>query len=209
MQAVLGGTAAAAMPDPAQVICASAADTDDGSSEPHPVEVHHLCRTAAAGLDAASPPLVPTTTIAWPQRPVSIVAWRPEVVAAPRAPPGVSPSARAPPVIRSIVLHSILSEHGFPTCTPPECPRDLDVLFVPGGLLGSVDRTKKPAVVDFLAEGAERARFVTSVRTGDQMLGLVASYGVTGPPRSGAWLTCCPSWARSGPTRAWSMTATV
>ncbi len=99
LQALLGGMAMAAMLDPTNVICASTAGTDDGPSKPQPVHVHHLCCTSAHGLDAASPPLVPTTIVAWPQRHAVIVAWRPEVVAAPRAPPGVSPSARAPPVV--------------------------------------------------------------------------------------------------------------
>lgn len=58
-----------------------------------------------------------------------------------------------------------------PTCTLAECPRDLDVLFVPGGLMGSVACMKNQAVLDFLADRAERARFVTSVCTGGLVLG--------------------------------------
>lgn len=58
-----------------------------------------------------------------------------------------------------------------PTCTLTECPRDLDVLFVPGGLMGSVACMKNQAILDFLADRAERARFVTSVCTGGLVLG--------------------------------------
>jgi cyclohexyl-isocyanide hydratase len=69
-----------------------------------------------------------------------------------------------------------------PTCTVAECPRDLDVLFVPGGLMGSVACMKKPVILDFLADRGERARFVTSVCTGGLVLaaaGLLRGYRAT------------------------------
>ncbi|MBP0491247.1 DJ-1/PfpI family protein [Roseomonas indoligenes] len=58
-----------------------------------------------------------------------------------------------------------------PTCTLAECPRDLDVLFVPGGLMGSVACMKSGAVLDFLVDRGSSARYVTSVCTGGLVLG--------------------------------------
>jgi cyclohexyl-isocyanide hydratase len=52
-----------------------------------------------------------------------------------------------------------------------ECPRDLDVLFVPGGGLGTVAAMKDAAILDFLRDRASRARYVTSVCTGSLVLG--------------------------------------
>ena len=68
----------------------------------------------------------------------------------------------------------IFSDRGIgltPNSTFEECPRDLDVLFVPGGPgMLSVMRDRK--VLDFLADRGERARYVTSVCTGALILGM-------------------------------------
>ena len=69
-----------------------------------------------------------------------------------------------------------------PTCTLDECPRDLDVLFVPGGLMGSIACMRKPAILEFLADRGARARYVTSVCTGGLVLaaaGLLRGYRAT------------------------------
>jgi len=58
-----------------------------------------------------------------------------------------------------------------PTTTLEECPRDLEVLFVPGGLPGTVDMMRDDAVLAFLADRGARARYVTSVCTGSLVLG--------------------------------------
>jgi cyclohexyl-isocyanide hydratase len=58
-----------------------------------------------------------------------------------------------------------------PTTTFPNCPHDLDVLFVPGGLKGSVALMNDSEVLAFLADHGERARYVTSVCTGSLVLG--------------------------------------
>ncbi|ABQ36567.1 MULTISPECIES: DJ-1/PfpI family protein [Bradyrhizobium] len=47
----------------------------------------------------------------------------------------------------------------------------LDVLFVPGGLKGTVDGMNDPRTIDFVARRGETARFVTSVCTGALLLG--------------------------------------
>lgn len=50
------------------------------------------------------------------------------------------------------------------------CPRDLDVLFVPGGD-GTPDQMRDPATLAFLADRGARAAWVTSVCTGSLLLG--------------------------------------
>jgi cyclohexyl-isocyanide hydratase len=69
-----------------------------------------------------------------------------------------------------------------PTVTFADCPRDLDVLFVPGGLMGSIDCMRNQAVLDFLSEQAKTAKYVTSVCTGGLVLaaaGLLRGYQAT------------------------------
>ena len=58
-----------------------------------------------------------------------------------------------------------------PTTTLADCPRDLDVLFVPGGF-GTNQAMQDRAVIDFLAEVGPTARYVTSVCTGALLLGM-------------------------------------
>jgi cyclohexyl-isocyanide hydratase len=57
------------------------------------------------------------------------------------------------------------------TDTFESCPEDLDVLFVPGGLGGSIACMNDAAVVEFLSVRGTRARYVTSVCTGSLVLG--------------------------------------
>jgi cyclohexyl-isocyanide hydratase len=58
-----------------------------------------------------------------------------------------------------------------PTTTLRDSPRDLDVLFVPGGLAGTAAVMKDDSVLDFLADRGSRAKYVTSVCTGSLVLG--------------------------------------
>lgn len=58
-----------------------------------------------------------------------------------------------------------------PTTTLEDTPDDLDVLFVPGGLGGSIDLMEDEEVLNFLADRGETARYVTSVCTGSLLLG--------------------------------------
>jgi cyclohexyl-isocyanide hydratase len=58
-----------------------------------------------------------------------------------------------------------------PTTTFAECPEQLDVLFVPGGLKGTVAAMDDRATLDFLAGRGGSARYVTSVCTGSLLLG--------------------------------------
>ncbi len=67
----------------------------------------------------------------------------------------------------------VVSDAGIgiqPTCTFEECPRDLDILFVPGGL-GQQAVLSDDEVLAFLADRASRAKYVTSVCGGSILLG--------------------------------------
>ncbi|WP_419806717.1 DJ-1/PfpI family protein [Terriglobus sp.] len=68
------------------------------------------------------------------------------------------------------------------TQTFDECPRDLDVLFVPGGIMGSIDVMGDASVLAFLADRGARAKWVTSICTGGLVLGaagLLNGYNAT------------------------------
>ena len=50
----------------------------------------------------------------------------------------------------------------MPSTLFADCPTSLDVLFVPGGLDGSLMMMEDQEVVEFLADRGKTARFVTS-----------------------------------------------
>lgn len=58
-----------------------------------------------------------------------------------------------------------------PTTTLKDCPDNLDVLFVPGGLPGTLQMMEDAEVLGFLAEKGKTAKYVTSVCTGALILG--------------------------------------
>lgn len=58
-----------------------------------------------------------------------------------------------------------------PTTTIDACPRDLDILFAPGGLMGTLEAMRTARIIDFIADRGARARHVTSVCTGSLILG--------------------------------------
>jgi cyclohexyl-isocyanide hydratase len=58
-----------------------------------------------------------------------------------------------------------------PTMAFADCPADLDVLFVPGGLVGSIRAMEDDATLTFLKARGATARYVTSVCTGSLVLG--------------------------------------
>jgi cyclohexyl-isocyanide hydratase len=80
----------------------------------------------------------------------------------------------------SDTLAPIVTDTGMevlPTATMADCPADLDILFVPGGSVDDVltDRAR----LDFLAERAATASYITSVCTGALVLaaaGLLDGY---------------------------------
>jgi cyclohexyl-isocyanide hydratase len=57
-----------------------------------------------------------------------------------------------------------------PSATFETCPRDLDILFVPGGF-GQQAIMNDHEVLEFLADRASRAKYVTSVCSGSLLLG--------------------------------------
>ena len=66
-----------------------------------------------------------------------------------------------------------------PTTTFDNCPSKLDVLFVPGGVPGTLAMMEDPEVLDFLRRMAPRSRYITSVCTGSFILaaaGLLDGY---------------------------------
>lgn len=69
-----------------------------------------------------------------------------------------------------------------PTTTFADCPQRLDVLFVPGGVPGTLTVMEDREVLAFLADRGAKARWVTSVCTGSLILGaagLLAGYRAT------------------------------
>lgn len=58
-----------------------------------------------------------------------------------------------------------------PTTAFKDCPPKLDVLFVPGGVPGTLTMMEDPEVLAFLAQQGATARYVTSVCTGSLILG--------------------------------------
>lgn len=68
----------------------------------------------------------------------------------------------------------IVSDTGIPiqpTMTLKDCPDNLTILFVPGGSRGTIPLMDDAEMLDFLAQKAKTARYVTSVCTGSLLLG--------------------------------------
>lgn len=58
-----------------------------------------------------------------------------------------------------------------PTTSFSDCPEQLDVLFVPGGVPGTFDLMQDQTVLQFLKRQAPNSRYVSSVCTGSLVLG--------------------------------------
>jgi putative intracellular protease/amidase len=58
-----------------------------------------------------------------------------------------------------------------PSATFDGCPRDLDIICVPGGTTGTLQAMQDESVLKFLTDRGQRAKFVTSVCTGSLLLG--------------------------------------
>ena len=70
-----------------------------------------------------------------------------------------------------------------PTTRLSDCPEQLDVLFVPGGLDGTIALMDDRETIGFLRDRGEKARYITSVCTGGLLLGaagLLRGYRATG-----------------------------
>ena len=60
----------------------------------------------------------------------------------------------------------------MPSADFDECPRDLDILCVPGGASGTLAAMKDAATLNFLRDRGERAKIASSVCTGSLLLGV-------------------------------------
>jgi cyclohexyl-isocyanide hydratase len=71
-------------------------------------------------------------------------------------------------------LKPVHSDNGItvvPTMTLAQAPKDLDILFAPGGSQGTLNAMKDPALVKWIADRGSRAKLVASVCTGSMLLG--------------------------------------
>jgi len=71
-------------------------------------------------------------------------------------------------------LDPVTSDAGLtiiPTATFDTCPRDLTVLFTPGGTDGTLAAASDPDTLAFMAERGSHAKYVTSVCSGSLILG--------------------------------------
>lgn len=72
-------------------------------------------------------------------------------------------------------LAPVTSDAGMtivPDATFDSCPRDLTVLFTPGGTDGTLAAARDPATLAFMADRGARAKYVTSVCSGSLILGV-------------------------------------
>jgi putative intracellular protease/amidase len=71
-------------------------------------------------------------------------------------------------------LEPVTSDAGVmitPHATFETCPRDLTVIFAPGGTDGTIAAAKDPATLAFIRDRGARAKYVTSVCSGSLILG--------------------------------------
>jgi cyclohexyl-isocyanide hydratase len=71
-------------------------------------------------------------------------------------------------------LAPVVSDLGLaivPTVTMLDCPKDLDLIFVPGGAEGTLNVMTNKTAIAFIADRASRAKHITSVCTGSMILG--------------------------------------
>ncbi len=59
----------------------------------------------------------------------------------------------------------------IPSMTFKECPNDLDILFVPGGVPATLQMMEDAEVIEFLKDKGKTAKYITSVCTGSLILG--------------------------------------
>lgn len=71
-------------------------------------------------------------------------------------------------------LDPVTSDAGvtiIPTATFQTCPRDLTVLFSPGGTEGTLTAARDPETLAFMTDRGARAKYITSVCSGSLVLG--------------------------------------
>ena len=108
-----------------------------------------------------------------PPRPVALMLLYPELTLLDLIGPQTALAPAMDVHLVAKTMDDVVSDTGVtlrPTTTLAEAPRDVDVLFVPGGP-GTVAMVSDVEVLDFLADRGQRARYVTSVCSGSLILG--------------------------------------
>jgi putative intracellular protease/amidase len=85
------------------------------------------------------------------------------------------PGAKTHLVTNQRSLAPVASDIGLaisPTSTIEDCPRDLTVLFTPGGTAGTLAAARDARTIAFIQDRGSRAQFITSVCTGSVVLGV-------------------------------------
>lgn len=103
---------------------------------------------------------------------------------------GNLPGAQVHVVTTGHDLSPVTSDLGLtiqPTITMADCPADLTVLFMPGGTTGTIAAASDQLVLDFVADRASCAKYVTSVCTGSLILG--AAGVLQGKRATSHWVT--------------------
>ncbi|WEJ35080.1 DJ-1/PfpI family protein [Devosia sp. SD17-2] len=103
---------------------------------------------------------------------------------------GNLPGAQVHVVTTADDLSPVTSDLGLvvqPTTTMADCLADLTVLFMPGGTKGTIDTASDERVLEFVADRASRAKYVTSVCTGSLILG--AAGVLQGKRATSHWVT--------------------
>ena len=84
------------------------------------------------------------------------------------------PGAKVHLVTNQPDLRPVSSDLGLPvqpTVTMADCPRDVTILFAPGGTSGTLAAARDKATIEFIRDRGSRAQLVTSVCTGSLILG--------------------------------------
>lgn len=103
---------------------------------------------------------------------------------------GNLPGAKVHVITTRDDLAPVASDLGLmvqPSITMADCPSDLTVLFAPGGTAGTIAAARDRRVVEFVADRASRARYVTSVCTGSLILGVAGA--LQGKRATSHWAT--------------------
>ncbi len=110
------------------------------------------------------------------------------------------PGARLHLVTNQSDLRPVVSDTGMaiqPTTTMADCPKDLTLIFAPGGTFGTLAAARDPATIAFVRDRSSRAKYVTSVCTGSLILGVA---GVLKGRRATSHWVAVPLLPRFGAT---------
>jgi len=119
-------------------------------------------------------PLISSPSLSFPPPPLQIgILLYPEVTLLDFAGPQAALGMHGKTHLLAKTMEPVSSDFGvsvMPTATFENCPKNLDVLLVPGGS-GSNAAMQDAETLEFLAEAGKTARYVTSVCSGSLILG--------------------------------------